>query len=677
MIKGSILPQLEEKLKSLQLDEKRHKLIRETAYAAHACIDKLPEDNFFDMCLNPVTGTTLEEIHQRWAANFKKHTGIELRHYMIDVNFEGEKGKTDMFQNDDPNGPTGRMGEAIQRVREINEMKKAGKRNICYWDDGYFHFILNFGSELLNAFKGHFPRREWMQEQKVWRVPDTWIVKVKEFCDLQGFSYDQATVMKVFGNAEMINGSLATDADLHIENIKLPFRNYQKAGIIYGSKRVDEKKGVLLADDMGVGKSCQAIGICVNKSAFPVLVVCPKKLMSNWYNEWRKFTYMRPIIVDRAMSASIFHSYDVLIINYDMVHKIKNLYPYFKAIIYDESHFLKNDKTKRFTNCYEAAQGKEVKLLLTGTPIENRPDEIIPQLRILGYLKTPDVLKKFKVRYCDKKYNNMAELNIKLRSLCMIRRKKEDILTELPPKTRQMITVEEADLTEYRMAQDDFFNYLIEMKNIKESKARVLAAAEALTQMTHLRKIAAKAKIPDVVELAKDLMDRGENVLIFAWHHEVIDALAAELGTDLIISGKISADRCDRNVRKYEDGRGQCMIIQIMAGGFGLNLVSGSYTIFAERGWNASKETQCEDRNHRIGQKKAATYYRFKIPGTIDEVIDKIIERKEQMTSEALGGNNKVENISVEKEVLAEMMRMAGAEIEQDILESIKEEVYE
>jgi len=245
-----------------------------------------------------------------------------------------------------------------------------------------------------------------------------------------------------------IEASRLTDINIDFpvpEDLK--YLGYQKAGIAYAI----DKNATLLADEMGLGKTIQAIGVINAKEDIKkVIIVCPASLKINWQRELEKWL-VKPLTV--GIAGKKFPEADIIIINYDILKKYQaNLEKQnWDLIVMDEAHYVKNSKAARSKVAKEIAEKAKNKILITGTPIANRPAELWHLLHILNPQKWDNFF-NFAKRYCDAERtsygwdfsgaSNLKELQNLLRENVMVRRLKKDVLTELPAKRRQIITIE-------------------------------------------------------------------------------------------------------------------------------------------------------------------------------------------------------------------------------------------
>jgi hypothetical protein len=294
--------------------------------------------------------------------------------------------------------------------------------------------------------------------------------------------------------------SHAHTADLQIDGFKLDLYDYQKAGIAYAL----EAKRTFLADQMGLGKTAQAIGTVHAADAYPAVVVCPATLKRNWEREFGAAVDGKNVVIVDGRTPVDLSGADVVILNYDVLQHhlgaLQALNP--KAAVFDESHYVKNSKASRTVAALaltDEIPADGYVLALTGTPVTNKTAEFVTQLQLLGQLesiapKPSNPVGSFLFRYCDPEpsgygntytYNgasNSQELQAKLRARCYVRRQKEDVLN-LPKKTRQttLVELESGDLSNYREAEKDFSKFIADrlvtsLRN--ERKAANRAAAD-------------------------------------------------------------------------------------------------------------------------------------------------------------------------------------------------------
>lgn len=493
----------------------------------------------------------------------------------------------------------------------------------------------------------------------------------------------------------------------------LDYLPYQKAGIAYALKLGN----ALIADEPGLGKTIQAIGV---SNALPqtcrILIVVPASLKINWKREFEKWD-TKGLSVGRVVDGrpDSWPDTDVVVINFDLIEKHYNRLtdqPWDMLVI-DEAHALKNEDAKRTQTILGHGSGtKRVpgipanrKLFLTGTPILNRPAEIWP----LAHALDPDFFSdkmRFQIRYCNahkteygwnaKGASNLGELNRQLRARIMVRRRKNQVLKDLPPKTRQIIELDQPVLAAHndafsklkaanevlyqlyeqrRTLADAYRNAPDQSAEAKEryrQQAKGLAreARTAFWQMSKVRKETALAKVPQVMDLIKTTLDNGK-LILFCHHSEVVDAYRDALNTHFrkqagrkgtpaelaVITGKTpNAKRQDEVDRFQQDKNCQVFIGTIGAAGTGWTLTEASTVLFAELDWVPGNMNQAEDRAHRIGQTDHVLVYHTAVEGSIDTQMIRRLVEKQKTIDEALevDGTTDLSQISMGKARTAE-----------------------
>jgi SWI/SNF-related matrix-associated actin-dependent regulator of chromatin subfamily A-like protein 1 len=413
----------------------------------------------------------------------------------------------------------------------------------------------------------------WNPDRKVW-----WTDKPEIAAKIDGDNDDIVARINAERQAQhqareaSIVASHATDAaiDLPLSDVcrklGLNYLPYQRAGIAYATARTN----TLIGDEMGLGKTIQAAGVInATPSVRKVLVVCPASLKINWERELRKWL-VRPLTIGVANGG--WPMTDVVIVNYDVLRKFD---AQIKAVdwdlaIFDECHYVKNGKAQRtqaiFGKWDADAKAWKVapiraarRLFLTGTPILNRPKELWTIVHALDRQGLGANWRGFHVRYCaghQTEYgwdidgaSNLPELNSKLRAAFMIRRLKSEVLTELPPKRRQVIVLEPSKkaraLIERQNALADRVTQAKEAlqasKASEDPKAfeAAVAALEdasgaAFEEMSALRHEIALAKLPQVIEHVRDALDGSEGkIIVFCHHRDVIREIASAFGADI------------------------------------------------------------------------------------------------------------------------------------------------
>ena len=510
------------------------------------------------------------------------------------------------------------------------------------------------------------PGRRFDGAKKVWIVP------ARSRVDLDRMIYQ----IRQFENINWVNGTEKKEEDIAYDipelpdltvphNLKIQPYPYQLKGIARGL----QLKRFMNCDEPGLGKTLQSIATINLADAFPCLVVCPSSLKINWLREWEKFTDKKAMILtDKVRDTWTFFfqtgMHQVFIVNYESLKKyfvqrikkaegwtlrdveFRNSINLFKSVIIDESHRCKSASTQQAKFCKGICTGKEWVIELTGTPVVNRPKDLIPQLAILDRMNDFGGYKPFVDRYCSgqREASNLRELNFNLWKYCMFRREKSLVLTDLPDKIRQVNTCEITNRKEYMDAERDLIMYLQKYKDADDDKIAKAMRGEVMVRINILRQISARGKVRDVIEFVKDFRENGKKIILFCSLHEVVDQLKRYFPTAVSVTGRDSQDEKQRAVDAFQNSpKADIIICSIKAAGVGLTLTASSNVAFVEFPWTYADCCQCEDRAHRIGQKDSVTCYYFLGRRTIDEKVYRIIQEKKNIANAVTGSTEDIE----------------------------------
>lgn len=386
-------------------------------------------------------------------------------------------------------------------------------------------------------------------------------------------------------------------------------RRYQIAGVNQIIKKFNCR--ALLADDMGLGKSLQAITVLRRVKQFPAVICVPAFLKYNWIAELEKFAPELTVFICSGQTPKLPKKpFQLYVINYDIlqfwVSEFLKIHAQF--LVFDESHFLKNKSAKRTKAALKLSQRTTKVLLMTGTPIENKPVEIFFQISLINPGIFPNWL-KFAKRYnsCRRtmygwqmgKAKNTKELNEILLNRCMIRRKKEDVLTELPPIVRQVIPIEIDNWKEYHEAEADIIEWISKNTDLNVQKAKKV---EAQLRLDKLKYISALGKLDQIADW---IMEESQNqkLVVFCYHKKILAELNSRLKNHILFSAEVPTNTRQGLVNLFqEDESKRIFLTTLRVGGTGLTLTASHTTVFVQLGWNPGLHDQCEARVHRIGQ---------------------------------------------------------------------------
>lgn len=412
---------------------------------------------------------------------------------------------------------------------------------------------------------------------------------------------------------------------------KLPRRSTPPEGTFKGELREFQKEGLsfllanprtLLADEMGLGKTVQALACLASAKEFPALIVVPPHLLRNWQTEITRFLRLegKPARVCVLTGLKPYQppEADVYIIHYLLLRGWKQALPQmgFKAVVFDEIQELRHGGTEKYSAASLLAEGCERVIGLSGTPIYNKGSEIWNVVNILDYHCLGD-WESFTRAWCDGYGNhlvrNPALLGEHLRREGLIlRRTKEEVLAELPPKRRLVQEIDSDDKV-YRELMRPVMDQLGSLLALHpDAKERALLEEQVGRGE---RQATGVAKAPFVAAFVRALEDSGEKVLLFAHHHAVMDIYRRELAAyrPVFITGRESTTQKEEAVARFMKGKTNLCVISLRAAS-GLNLQRASCVVFGELDWSPAVHSQAEDRAHRMGQKDSILCYYLVAP---------------------------------------------------------------
>jgi superfamily II DNA or RNA helicase len=429
-----------------------------------------------------------------------------------------------------------------------------------------------------------------------------------------------------------VRRSRASDADALACEPRLggELRPFQRAGVKYA---LDSRR-LFIADEQGLGKTVEALAVLEEADAFPAVVICPASLKLNWQREIHHWLPHRSLHVVVGTGKGIPKA-EITVLNYEIVHAHRERLAISrpKALILDESHYVKNPAAKRtraVRRLAEALPEGAFKLALTGTPVMNHPDELIAQLRILGRLEEFGSGARFKRRFQGA--GAEERIHWHLRRTCFVRRLKKDVLPQLPEKRQVVVPVALENEREYRLAERDVVAWLQEQPlELSELEAKVQATlrAERLAQLNTLRRLAARGKLGPALAWIDDFLESEEPLVVFASHREIQETVVQRFPQALHVVGADKATDRDAAVQAFQDPDGpQLIVCSTRVAGQGITLTRASNVAFLDLEWSPAMHDQAEDRCHRIGQRDAVTAWYLLAAETIDEAMAEVLARK-------------------------------------------------
>ncbi|MDV7353368.1 DEAD/DEAH box helicase [Rhodococcus oxybenzonivorans] len=486
------------------------------------------------------------------------------------------------------------------------------------------------------------------------------------------------------------------EGDVQPEQVPVPdrldatLRPYQQRGLDWLAFMSRLGLGAVLADDMGLGKTLQLLALLAHENApSPTLLVCPMSVVGNWQREAARFVPTLLVHVHHGpqrltgeeLMAAVGAS-DLVITTYALLARdlaqLKE--QQWRRVVLDEAQHIKNSKTSqaRAARSIPAAH----RVALTGTPVENRLDELrsILDFANSGILGSEAMFRKRFVVPIEREQDETAVARLRaVTSPFVLRRVKTDpaVIADLPDKfemtVRANLTAEQAAL--YRAVVDDMMAQIKDKKGMKR-KGAVLAALTKLKQVCNhpahfLRDGSAvtrrgqhrSGKLGLVEDILDSVLADGEKALLFTQFREFGDLVAPYLserfGTAVpFLHGGVTKQKRDDMVAAFQgDGGPPIMLLSLKAGGTGLNLTAANHVVHLDRWWNPAVENQATDRAFRIGQRRDVQVRKLVCVGTLEERIDAMIATKQELADLAVGtGENWVTEMSTEQ--LGELLRL-------------------
>ena len=493
--------------------------------------------------------------------------------------------------------------------------------------------------------------------------------------------YNKLPLYYAFKSLDNANSNVETDTlindvftkvkDFENNPISIPkingkLRGYQKDGVKWLNVLYENGLGGILADDMGLGKTIETITFIktVQKDS-PILIVCPKSLIYNWQSEFRRFAPEIPTYAIHGTAASRMKlikgitndSFGVYFISYDSLrNEVDNLKDiHFDICILDEAQFIKNAMAKK-TSAVKSISADHF-FALTGTPIENNIFDLwsIFDFLMPGYLCD---LKEFKSRY--ENIDSYA-LNIKtMTNPFILRRKKEDVLKDLPDKYEVIYTV---DMTNEQRKVYEAYRMQMQ-KLLKLDNSHV---AEVLGAITRLRQICVdpsmfvenyqggSGKIDFLLDTIMEKINEGHRVLVFSQFVKALENIEVLLGKNdisyQVITGQTPAqERLDICNEFNNSDNTKVVLISLKAGGTGLNLVGADTVIHIDPWWNLAAQNQASDRAHRIGQTRAVEVIKIIAEDSIEQKVLDIQNEKKELVELMIAENEEsIKKLSIDE----------------------------
>lgn len=420
-------------------------------------------------------------------------------------------------------------------------------------------------------------------------------------------------------------------------DLRVPLRPFQKEGLAY----LLHNRRCLLADDMGLGKTIQALALLSTTQSYPALIVVQPHMITTWSREIARFVQLpntdpqlmlfeftedttNRIHVLRGRTPYALPPASLYIIHYGLLASWKDalLEANLRAVIFDEIQELRHPTTLKYSAASLVSERCQITVGLSGTPIYNYGGEMWAVMNIIDYHCLGD-WESFTREWCwgygDKRIQKPGLLGETLRNDgLMLRRRKEDVLKQLPPKRRVVQTID-SDHQVFDGLIENAVRQAAELEGIKDPFERGRMTRQIVNDT---RQATGISKAPFAADFVKLLLEADEKVLLFAYHHKVFDIFMERLR--MFHPGKITGEETqkekDAAIDRFMSGNTNILLVSLRASS-GLNLQRANVVVFAELDWSPAIHSQAEDRAHRMGQEDSVlAYYLVSDDGTDSDI---------------------------------------------------------
>ncbi|MCB1878174.1 MAG: DEAD/DEAH box helicase [Chromatiales bacterium] len=443
------------------------------------------------------------------------------------------------------------------------------------------------------------------------------------------------------------------------EGLQAQLRDYQQQGLNWLNFLRELEVGGILADDMGLGKTVQALAWLLlekesGRADRPSLIVMPTSLLSNWQREAERFAPALKVLrlhgLQRGDDFDRIAEHDLVLTTYPLLPRDAEalLTQAWHALVLDEAQNIKNPKAK--ASQLVRTLNSRHRLCLTGTPMENHLGELWAQFDFLlpGLLGDSTQFQRL-FRTPVEKHGDLDRRQSLQRRVApfLLRRAKEQVAAELPPKTEILQTVslgpKQAELYEtIRLSMEKQVRKAIASKGLARSQIMVLDALLKLRQsccdprllkLNAAKTVRESAKLELLMNLLPEMLEEGRRVLLFSQFATMLGIIAAQLDEARIAYAKLTGQtrKRDEVIDRFRNGDADVFLVSLKTGGVGLNLTEADTVIHYDPWWNPAVEAQATDRAHRIGQDKPVFVYKLIAEGTVEEKILALQERKAEL----------------------------------------------
>lgn len=556
--------------------------------------------------------------------------------------------------------------EAAQAIVSYQPPTSFGR---IWHDDTFGYALLEKGTpafyDRVRAIKG-IASAQWRKAEGFWRVSRRDLGELVSVADQIKLDVPAATRETVLSDAaqrsERTQASRATSITEKLEipgwNTRWPLYPFQEAAAAFCLDALEDGAGVLVGDEMGIGKTPTGLALAAVRAiqyGGKVIVICPATLKGMWVGAVKKFlgdevsTYIcsnREPSEDQIAEA---READVVVINFDILGAVKTegkkvlgpepgtwtealiaMDPAFTII--DEAHYIKEAKSRRTRASGLICAASDDVALLTGTPFVNRPAEGLSLIkaidRVTAVAKSEwDYLRTYTGAFNNgfgwdfSGATNKGQLNERMRESFYVRRLKSEVLTELPPKTRSVVPVEISNRRAYDKAEAAFAQLV---------RRRMVPQGGHLAHIEKLRQLAMDGKKKAVIDWVRNFLTSGDKLVVFAHHIDFQKALYEEFADVAVWLKGGDTDGAQVAVDAFQEREEiKLIVVSIAAGQAGHTLTAASCVAYAELDWTPKSMRQSEDRLHRIGQEYPVNVYRLVAEDTVDETMAEMLAQKE------------------------------------------------
>ncbi len=524
-------------------------------------------------------------------------------------------------------------------------------------DNHSFVLSFDFDRAANEAVEQTFPGARYDSNIRAWRVrftPEN-VRALPEFAQTHDFSVERSAELQALDTIEAAGvvktaQQIVTDVDLSRFNGTL--RPYQRESVEYALWQ----HRCLLGLEVGLGKTPVALATYAAsgfEGPLVVVVLAVKKL--DWEAEIQRFLPGTSVLVVNGTKKLASYEADAIVVNFDILHAhvaaLCERYPT-RFVVVDESQAIKTRNSRRTKAVQRLAEQQEWVLLLTGTPVLNRPAELAEQLRAMRRLPAFGGWFKFMTEYAGGRQGRfgwefdrpadgaLKRLHTKLKETCYVRFGKAEVMPDLPPVQRSIVPVEISNRRVYAAMEDDFIGYL--MDNVDDEAAMRAARAEQLTRVTALKRCAAEGKVKAATAWIEEFLENSDqSLIVFSGVREVQKSLYEAFPGSVRIFGEDSAEQRQEAMRRFQnDDACRLIICSIKAAGTGITLTAATNCVFTDLPWTPAEVEQGEGRAYgRVNDIHGLNSYFLIGVGTVDEDIAYLLDSKQNLIDAVTTGD--------------------------------------